>query len=79
MEKTGLVGPEERQLVAAVVHDGVEGDDEVPDPGGRDVAASEEGPDTDGQAGHQDPVHWVAVPCSCCYGSSVLVVILQYG
>ena len=48
MKKPGLVGPEERQLVAAVVHDGVEGDDEVPHPGGRHVAPREEGPDTYG-------------------------------
>ena len=63
-------------MVAAVVHDGVEGDDEVPDPGGADVAASEEGADTDGKSGHQHSVHWVTVAGSGRYGSSELVMVL---
>ena len=64
-------------MVATVVHDCVERDDEVPHPGGCNVTASEEGPDTDGKCGHQHPVHWVAVTCRGCYRSSELVVILQ--
>ena len=66
-------------MVAAVVHDGVEGDDEVPDPGGGDVAAGEEGPDTDGKCGHQHSVHRVAVSSGGRDGSSELVVVLQLG
>ena len=77
VELVALVGPHQRELVAAVVHDGVEGDDEVPDPGGGDVAASQEGADADGKSGHQDSVHRVAVASSGGYGSSELVMVLQ--
>ena len=43
VELVGLVGPEEREVVARVVHHRVHGDDQVPQPGGCDVALSEEG------------------------------------
>ena len=62
-----------------MVHDGVEGDDEVPHPGGADVTPSQEGADADGNCGHQHPVHWVAVPCRGSYGGSELVVVLNIG
>ena len=64
-------------MVAAVVHDGVEADDEVPHPGGADVAARQEGPEADGQSGHQQTVHRVTVRGGGRDGSSPVVVSLQ--
>ena len=78
VELVALVGPHQRELVAAVVHDGVESDDEVPHPGGGQVGPHQDRAQGDGQDTVQQEVHRVTVCCGQGYWSSPVVMLLYY-
>ena len=74
VELVALVGPHQRELVAAVVHDGVESDDEVPHPGGGHVTPGQERTQTYRDRGNEKPVYRVTVGSGDRHGSLPLVM-----
>ena len=72
----GLGGPQPGQVEAAVVVELVEGDDEVPEPGGGEVGPHQDGAQGDGQHAVEEEVQRVTVGCGHSYGSPPVVVAL---
>ena len=72
----GLGRPQPGQVEAAVVVELVEGDDEVPEPGGGEVGPHQDGAQGDGQHAVEEEVQRVTVGCGNSYGSPPVVVAL---
>jgi hypothetical protein len=54
----------------------MEGDDQVPDPGGGDVGPDQDGSHRHGEDTVEEEVYWMTISCCCCYGGFPLMMAL---
>ena len=72
-----LWGPYPRQVEPGVVIELMQGDDQVPDPGGGDVGPHKDGPNRHREDAVEEEVYRVAVSCGQSYGGFPLVMALR--
>ena len=69
-----LRGPHPRQVEPGVVIELMQGDDQVPDPGGGDVGPHKDGPNRHREHTVEEEVYWMAISCGQSYGGFSLVI-----